>query len=139
MYRPYIHAYYILYVYGQSEILNTIYHVFPCVTIKIYLIYIHAYYILYILVYSINNYICLVLLDLFFRQSVGKALIFNLVHLGIPYKNMLIICYMTYPYICLHSYLLYIIYVWTLHVCLLYTICIWTIISIECYAMCFHV
>ena len=44
----YIYAYYILYVYGQSLVLNAICHVFPYVTIKIYLI--HTYrntYILY--------------------------------------------------------------------------------------------
>ena len=46
MYGPYMYAYYILYVYGQSLVLNAICHVFPCVTIR-YTLYMHAYYMLY--------------------------------------------------------------------------------------------
>ena len=49
MYRPYMYAYYILYVYGQSLILNAI----PCVSMcdnKIYLI--HTYILLWVKCWS---------------------------------------------------------------------------------------
>ena len=59
MYRPYMYAYYILYVYGQSLVLNAIPCVSIYVTIKIYPIHIYISTLhtceIYIWTFYINN------------------------------------------------------------------------------------